>query len=153
MNKKMLKKALALLCALAFASAAFAGCCSWTATDGTVTKSFSNCFKVAQDKACNPPAAVMAIVNMAAPLLVTFLNLAVPGTTAYINAANALVAVKTIQNTGCILLTDLNNLIAYLQSADFAQAQNMVAAAEMKKGLKAQPPIDAQPLVDWRAKY
>jgi len=153
MNKKMLKKVGALLCALMFASAAFAGCCSWTATDGTVTKSVSNCFKAAQDKACNPPAAVMTVINMAAPLLATFLNLAVPGSAVYINAANALELVKTVQNTGCIMLTDLNKLIAYLQSADFAQVQSTVAMAEMKKGYKAQAPIDAQPLVDWRAKY
>lgn len=153
MNKKMLKKAVAILCALMLASAAFAGCCSYTATDGTVSKSVANCFKTAQDKACSPPAAVMTVINAAAPLIASILNLAVPGSSVFISAANAQQWVTTLQNTGCLALTDLNKLIAYLQSADFTQGQALVATAQMKKGLRAEAPVEVQPLIDWRAKY
>jgi curli biogenesis system outer membrane secretion channel CsgG len=153
MSKKILKKVLVSMLALVFASAAFAGCCTWTATDGTETKSFSNCFKTAQDKACNPPVAVMTVINAAAPLIASILNLAVPGSSVFISASNALQWVTTLQKTGCLALTDLNKLIAYLQSADFTQGQALVATSQMKKGLHAAAPIEVQPLVDWKAKY
>ena len=114
----------------------------------------ATCMQNVQNMVCNPPAAVMAIIGPAAPIIASILNIAIPGTSVFINAANAQGWINTIQNTGCISLTDLNNLIAYFQGADFTQGQAIVAKAQIAKGFLAAPipkKINVAPLVDWAA--
>ena len=122
---------------------ALMGCCSYTATDGTVSKSFGNCFKTAQDKVCGATADQIAIADAVIALLKPVLSTLVPGSAAF----TAFVTAQSIKDTGCAVLSDLNVMIAFIQGIN---TQNQLAAA---KGLKMAPAvINVQPLIDWRNK-
>ena len=117
-------------------------CCTYTAPDGTVTKSTANCFKAAQDKVCNASSDVVGIADIVINLLKPEIATLVPGSAPYV----ALVTAQGIKNTGCAVLTDLNTMIAFIQG------MNTQAKLVMVKGsMKAAPVgINVQPLLDWR---
>jgi hypothetical protein len=139
-----MKKFVVLIVVLAMA---LAGCCTRTDTAGVTTKNFPNCMLAAQAMVCNPDANVMAVINAVAPILANLVNTAIPGSALFINASNAQNVVKSIQGVGCTSVTALNQLIAFIQSSDFAQAQMQLAA----KGKRmATSPIDVGPLINWR---
>lgn len=103
--------------------------------------------KVVQDKVCNPPAGVMALINSAAPVVAAIIAAAVPGSAVYVAAVANQQTITAIQAGVCVSLTQLNNLIDFLQSPEVQQAQ-----LKMMAGKKAAAPINVQPLVDWRDK-
>jgi hypothetical protein len=138
-----MKKYLVILLVLAMA---LAGCCTRTDTAGVTTKTFMNCMIGAQAMVCNPDANVMAVINAAAPIIASILNSAVPGSALFINAQNAANVVASIQSVGCTSVTALNQLIAFIQSSAFTQAQASLTA---KGKMMAMAPIDVRPLVDW----
>ena len=101
-----------------------------------------------QTAACNPPANVIAVAQAAAPLVATAINMFIPGSVAYVTAVTVQGAVTAILGGACVTLTQLDNLIAWLQSdaAKTLQAKAMVKAGPMK----AAAVIDPQALIDWR---
>lgn len=118
-----------------------AGCC--TGADGS--KSFMNCMRSAQTILCNPPADVVQAVNYVAPVIAMILNTAVPGTAAYINAVTAQQVVTALQAGACVTLTQLNQLIAYMQSDVFK-----TEVAKLAKGPAMPTPVPVDPLIKWR---
>ena len=134
-----MKKIMILYLAVAMA---LVGCCSLTAPDGTVTKSFSNCLATAQDKVCNASPDVLAVADTVIALVKPFIATALPGSAilmAYVTATN-------IKTYGCAGIADLNLLIAFIQGYN---TQNTMA---MKTGMMKMPPaaINTQVLIDWR---
>jgi hypothetical protein len=99
-----------------------------------------------QTTACNPPANVIAVANVVISLLLPELNILVPGSEAY----NSYITAQNIAAGVCVGVTELNALIAWLQSRDaqIAQTKAMVKAGPMK----AQA-INIQPLVDWAGTF
>ena len=91
-----------------------------------------------QDKLCNPPANVMMILEQAAPIVQAIISMAVPGSAAFIAAVNAKQVIDSIQGGACVTVTQLNNLITFLQSAD--------AKKEMSK---TKAVVNVQALQDW----
>ena len=119
----------------------FTGCCSYTALDGTVTKSFPNCFKTAADKVCNAPQSVLNIADVVINLLKPEVAILVPGSAALL----AYVTAQNIKSTGCATLTSLNNLIAFIEGFNTAQVKAMAGKKAVPVG------INVQPLQDWAA--
>jgi hypothetical protein len=118
------------------------GCCPRTnETTGVTTKSFLNCLQTGQEMVCDPPAEVMTVVEIAAPLVTTLVNALAPGTAAFINAQTALNEIQSIQQFGCLAVTALNNLVAYLNTTFGPTASLKMAGA---------PVINVKPLVDWK---
>ena len=68
-------------------------------------------------------------------------------TAAFINAVTVQGAITAIQGGVCVSVTQLNNLIAWLQSEESKtiQAKAMVKAGPVKATV-----INVQPLIDWR---
>lgn len=109
---------------------------------------FKPFFTSAQGIACNPPANVIAVAKVAAPLIEIALAMIVPGTAAYLAAVDASAVVNAIQKGICVSVKQLNSLIAFL-SSDAAKSAR-IKQVKMAAGLKAMPaPINLQPLVDW----
>ena len=107
----------------------------------------ASCLTNIQQILCNPPANVVAVANAAAPVIAMIINLAVPGSAAWVNANNAAAIVSAIQSRVCIGITQLNTLIAFLESSMFKQAQTKAMV-----GKKLVPvPLNIQPLRDWKA--
>ena len=108
----------------------------------------ATCMQNVQETACNPPASVIAVAQAAAPLVAVAINMAIPGSVAYVTAVTVQGAVTAILGGACVSLTQLNALIAWLQS-DTAKA--LQAKAMVKAGpAKASPVISSQALIDWR---
>ena len=106
----------------------------------------ASCLNNTQQILCNPPANVVAVANAAAPVIAMIINLSVPGSAAWVNANNAAGIVSTIQSRVCIGITQLNTLIAFLESSIFKQAQTKAMV-----GKKLVPvPLNIQPLRDWK---
>lgn len=129
------------LCILLALTLAVSGCCSFTAADGTVTKSFANCFKIAQTQVCNADPAAIATADAVLAILKPIAGTLIPGSSAYL----ALITAQGIKDTGCATLTALNSLIAFLDGFNTAKT---LAAVQLKKG--AAVAIDPTPLVNWR---
>jgi hypothetical protein len=135
-----MQKFLATIILLSFVFAL--GCaCPRTDANNVTTKSFLNCLLASQDMVCNPSESVLAVANAAAPFLITLLNTLVPGSQEFIDAANAKAAVDSIRNVGCISITSLNSLIAYLNKA-------LMAQAKIKRGVY-KAPFDTKALEEW----
>ena len=139
-----MRKLLVLVMVLALASI---GCCTFTAPDGTVSKNFFNCLKIAQDKVCNATPEVMSVANMAVELAKYAISIAVPGSKEYMDAVGAYATATGIQATGCAMLTDLNKMIAFLRSPAAQAAETKLMAV---KGPMKATAINVQPLIDWR---
>lgn len=124
------------------------GCqCKYTDSNNVTTENFVNCLKKVQDMVCNPPAAVMALINTAAPFVTAIVNTAVPGTVAYINAQNALNAINSIKEFGCLSMTSLASLVSFLESEAFTS--KVAAAKGVKPGMVV---FDTSPLKVWAEK-
>ena len=108
----------------------------------------ATCLQNVQTTICNPPANVIAVAKAAAPVIEMAIIMLVPGTAAWLAAVDASVAVDSIQNGICIGVSQLNNLIAFLQSstAQTAQAKLMV-----KKGPMRAVALHIGPLIQWKA--
>ena len=108
----------------------------------------ATCMQNVQDTVCNPPASVIAVANAAAPLVAIAINMALPGSAAFINAVTVQGAITAIQGGACVSTTQLNALIAWLQGND---AKTLQAKAQVKAGpMKAAAFIDPAPLIVWR---
>ena len=101
----------------------------------------------AQKIACSPPAAVISVAQAAAPLVAVAINIAIPGSAAYVTAVTVSGAVDAILGGVCVSLTQLDNLIDWLQSdtAKTLQTKEMV-----KVGPAKATTLSVQPLLDWR---
>lgn len=129
------------------------GCCTRTAPDGTVTKSFSNCIKAADEMVCNPPATVQSIAAVAAPLLATLLNVLVPASSEWVNANNAYTVALSIQSGICVGGGQLANFIAFLESNVFQKWQESVeTTAAAKKMVREITAGDIVILKAWAGK-
>ncbi len=122
-----MKKALILIMAVALLSSGCAG--------------FLKFSQQAQEKLCNPPEAVMTVIKGAAEVVKSILAIAVPGSQLYVSAVEAGQVVDAIQGGACVTVTQLNNLIAFLQSD---------AAQKAMAGQKVF--VNVQPLQDWASK-
>ena len=98
---------------------------------------------------CNPPANVVAVVKAALPVLETIIAMLVPGTAAFMVAAQQINVVDTITSGGCIASTQLNALITYLQSPTVAKAQAKMMAGKKGTPVKA---LDISALQAWAKK-
>ena len=108
----------------------------------------ATCLQNVQENVCNPPPAVIEVVNAAAPLVAVVINTALPGSAAYVNAITVQGAITAIQGGVCVSLTQLNALIAWLQSDE---ARTLQLKAMAKAGpARALAVLSAQPLIDWR---
>jgi len=107
----------------------------------------ATCLQNVQDRVCNPPQAVIDVANAAAPLVAMAIQIALPGSAAYVNAVSVQAAITAIQGGACVSVTQLNNLIAWLQSE---QAQTLAAKAMVKAGPARAMAINVQPLISWR---
>ena len=108
----------------------------------------ATCMQNVQSNVCNPPQSVIDIANAAAPLIAIAITMALPGSAAYVTAVTVQGAITAIQGGACVSITQLNALIAWLQSND---AKTLQAKAMVKAGpMKAVAPINVQPLIDWR---
>jgi hypothetical protein len=107
----------------------------------------ATCMQTAQDRVCNPPQNVIAVVNAAAPLVAIAINMAVPGSAAFVNAVSVQGAITAIQGGVCVSLGQLNNLIAWLQSDAVKELQ---AKAMLKAGPARAMALDPAPLIAWR---
>jgi len=124
--------------------AVLSGCCKLTDANGVTTTSCLNCITTAENYACNPPAAVMNTIKAASGVIADIINLAAPGTAAFINATTAAGAIATLQQTGCVTLTSLDSLVTYLQTVT-----NPAKAATIGVKMKVVSPVDLGPLVDY----
>ena len=119
------------------------GCCSLTAPDGTVTKSPLNCLKTAQDKVCNAPANVIAVIDAVITVAEMAVAAFVPGTAAYIAAVQSFGTAVSIKDGLCVSLTQLNQLIDFLQNPQ-------VQAMQAKKGIMKAQAVPVDPFIQWR---
>jgi hypothetical protein len=111
---------------------------------------FTGCsfLQTVQDTLCNPPQSVIDVATAASPLVAIAINIAVPGSAVYVNAVSVQAAITAIQGGACVSLTQLNALIAWLQSDE---AKSLQVQAQVKAGpAKAKAPINIQPLLNWR---
>jgi hypothetical protein len=106
---------------------------------------FTGCATV-QTTACNPPANVIAVANAVIAFLLPELNILVPGSAAF----NAYITAQNIAAGVCVGVTELNALIAWIQSED---AKTMVAQANLKAGPMRAKAINVQPLIDWAGTF
>lgn len=116
------------------------------ASTGATCKSF---WTGAQDTLCNPPPAVVTVVQVGISIAETAISMYVQGSQEYLDAAAALVSAQGLLNTGCILVTDLNKLKAWLQSNQALQAQAVMATKKMKATGKVSQPLNIEPLINW----
>ena len=108
----------------------------------------ATCMQTVQNDICNPPASVIAVAQAAAPLIATAINLAIPGSSAYVTAVTVQAVTTAILGGACVSVTQLNALIAWLQSSD---AKALQVKAQVKAGpMKATAFIDVSPLIAWR---
>ena len=106
----------------------------------------ATCMNSVATTACNPPTAVISALPAAISLIKIALSVFVPGTATYMAAVDASAVATSIESGVCVSVTQLNNLIAFLQSKD---VQTLQTKAMLKAGpMKAQV-INVQPFVDW----
>jgi len=110
----------------------------------------ATCMQNIQTQACNPPAAVISMLPVAITIITMALSAFVPGTAAYLAAVNASAVANSIEVGVCVSVTQLNALIAFLQSSDVKSLQTkaMVKAGPMKARA-----LNIQPLQDWAATF
>lgn len=101
-----------------------------------------------QDMLCNPSQSVIDVATAASPLVAIAINIAVPGSAAYVNAVSVQAAITAIQGGACVSLTQLNVLIAWLQSDEAKTLQQQVMVKEGPS--RATVLIDVTPLISWR---
>lgn len=101
------------------------------------------------NKVCNAPASVVEICDLVISLLKPVAISLVPASAPYV----ALVTAQGIKDTGCALSTDVNTMIAFIQSANTLQD----AQAKVAKGINITPlqvwaggkAISVAPLQEW----
>lgn len=137
-----MKKYLAVLAILAM----LVGCAPAASTTTDTTTTTAGAINTVQTIACDPPAAVIAILPAAISLIMVAVSTFVPGSAAYLAAVNASTVANLIETGICVSVTQLNSLIAFLQSGDVKtiQTKAMVKAGPMKA--KA---LNVTPLQDW----
>jgi hypothetical protein len=107
----------------------------------------ATCMQQVQDTVCSPPAAVMAVVSAAAPLVAFMIQQAVPGSVVFVNAVSIQQTITAILAGTCVSVEQLNKLIAWIQSE---QIQSLQAKANLKKGPMKATALSARPLIAWR---
>ena len=108
----------------------------------------ATCMQNVQDAVCDPPQSVIDIANAAAPLVAAVIATLVPGSEEYVTAVTVQAAITAIQGGACVTVTQINTLIAWLQS-DEAVSMQMKAMAKAGPA-KAKSLISVQPLISWR---
>jgi len=98
----------------------------------------------AQDKVCNAPANVMAVIDGIITVAELGVATFVPGSAAYIAAIQSFGTATSIKDGLCVSLTQLNALIAYVQSQP-ALRKKAMAKVDPAKAVA----INVQPLIDW----
>ncbi len=107
----------------------------------------ATCLNNLQDNICNPPPAVISAVQAAAPVVAFIINQAREDSDEYITAVAVQGVVTSILAGACVSVTQLNNLIAWLDSN---QGQAAVAESNLKAGPMKAKAINIQALRDWR---
>ena len=103
----------------------------------------------AQTNVCNPPQAVIDVIKAGIPIIKIAINIALPGSQVFTDAIEAEATANLILNTGCVAVTDLNKLIAFIQGTSFAQAQASTAVAKLKAAGTVTQPLNVAPLQAW----
>lgn len=135
MTKRMLILAMVLALAVLLG-----GCCQNPIDPNDTQKKFVYCTEKLQDKICNAPDTVLAVVDIIISLLKPEVATLIPGSAPYISYVTA----NNIKATGCAAITDLNTMINFIQGYNTAK---IIAA----KGTKAAPAvIDVAPLLAWK---
>jgi hypothetical protein len=106
----------------------------------------ATCLQNVQTNACNPPAAVIAILPAAISIITTALSVFVPGTAPYLAAVNSSAVANSIEVGICVSALQLNALIAFLQSQETKTVQTKMM---MKAGPARAKALDISPLVAW----
>jgi hypothetical protein len=107
----------------------------------------ATCMQQIQTQACNPPAAVISMLPVAITIITMALSTFVPGTAAYLAAVNASAVANSIEVGVCVGVTQLDALIAFLQSSDVKSIQTK---AMVKAGPMRAQALNVQPLIDWQ---
>lgn len=104
----------------------------------------ATCMQNTQQAICNPPAAVITTANAVITFVRPKLNIWLPGSVAF----NSYITAENIASGICVGVTELDALIAWLQSDEVKslQTKTMVKAGSVK----VVAPIDIQALIDWR---
>ncbi len=131
-----MKKILACLLVLGMLASPMA-CCKRVDDQGVTTSNALNCLKTSQDIVCNAPQGVMDVIGVVAPLIASYVF---PS----IDPALVKAAVTGIQQGGCVTLTQLNALIAWITAFN-----NQQQAAALKGLYKAPKSIPVDPLIIW----
>lgn len=127
MKKKYM--VLLMVCALLFS-----GCAGLQQVQDDVTKP-------AADYVCNAPAEVVSVADMVINLLKPIMGSLVPGTGPYL----ALVTAEGIKTIGCATITELNQMITFIEGV------NTERALAYKGAMKAAPlGINVGALKKWR---
>jgi hypothetical protein len=105
----------------------------------------ATCMQNVQTQACNPPAAVTAVITGIVELAKFAVSTFVPGTQEYMDAVSAEATATAIEAGVCISTTQLNNLIAWVNSMSSKAAQNkmMVKAGPMRAKVVNVAPLQA----------
>lgn len=112
----------------------------------------ATCLQNVQEIACNPPPAVLASVNAAAPIIAYAITLLVKGSDEWATAVNAQAAVTALQAGVCISLKQLNGLIAFLNGETFKRAEAKVMMARWINRDQVRT-VNVAPLEEWAAKF
>ena len=118
------------------------GCSTFWSSANTATATVAN-------RVCNAPASVVEICDFVINLLKPEVAVLVPGSAPFV----ALVTAQGIKDTGCAVVTDINQMIAFVQSANTLQD----AQAKAAKGINITPlqvwaggkAINIAPLQEW----
>ncbi len=87
---------------------------------------------------CDPPANVVGLVNLGEPFILAALSIAVPGSSAYIQAFEAYGGMAAVQAGVCATVKQVNSLIVLLSGPKAIPGTKMVS-----------PAFDTKPLSDW----
>jgi hypothetical protein len=106
----------------------------------------ATCMQNIQTKACDPPAAVLAALPAAITVIKIALSTFVPGTAEYLAAVDASAVASSLEVGVCVSVTQLNALIAFLQSdnAKVIETKAMVKAGPMRARA-----VNVAPFVAW----
>ena len=110
----------------------------------------ATCMQNIQTQACTPPAAVISALPVAITLISIALSTFFPGSAAYLAAVNASAVANSIEVGVCVSVTQLNALIAFLQSNDVKAVQ---AKAMMKAGPAKATVLNIAPLQAWASTF
>ena len=106
----------------------------------------ATCMQNVATQACDPPVAVTAVITSIVTLAKFGVSYFVPGTQDYMDAVSAEGVATSIEAGVCVSVTQLNNLIAWVNSMSTKSLQTkaMVKAGPMKAQV-----INVAPLQAW----